>query len=162
MLLPNISFRNISPVTVLLLFITLLLNGCSSLEKLEPPTVTLVSIKPVTSSAMLPTFNIELRLSNPNEIAIPLRSVRYELFLNKSKVVTGSGNDLPTLPAHGDAIVTISAIPEVTGAMALAGQFLLQQPTAMEYHFRAELDPAIALPTLHFERTGEIKLPRMK
>lgn len=136
-------------------------SGCTTLEKLEPPSVALVGITPRSSTGVLPAFDIQLKLSNPNDIAIPLRSARYELFLNNSKVVTGSADDLPTLPAHGEAIVAISAVPEAEGAMALVGQFLIQQPQTMKYQFRAELDPAITLPTIHVERTGQIKLPQM-
>lgn len=156
------TFMNTRSTLLLTLLCTLWFGGCTSLNKLEPPSITLVVIKPLQSTGVLPAFNIQLKISNPNDMAIPLRKVRYELYLNKSKVVTGSGDDLPMLPAHGDAIVTISAVPEVEGAMALAGQFLIQQPTTMEYQFSAELDPAIALPTLHFERAGQIKLPKMK
>ncbi len=158
------SYRNTlhipSLIVLICLCMSLMLTSCSMLNKLESPSFFLVAIKPMSSSGLLPSFVIDLKVVNPNAMALPLRSVHYELFLNNQKIVTGNGYDLPEIPPHGATIITISAVPELEGALNLVEQWVSAPQQQWRYTFAAELDPGLAIPSLKMTRSGSLNLPK--
>ena len=159
--MPTRNMLHIPSLVVLrCLCMSLMLTSCSMFNKLESPSFSVVAIKPVNSSGLLPSFVIDLKVVNPNTLALPLRSVHYELFLNDQKIVTGSGHDLPEIPPHGATIITISAVPELEGALKLAEKWLSAPQQQWRYTFAAELDPGLAIPSLKMTRSGSLKLPK--
>ena len=159
--MPTRNMLHIPSLVVLrCLCMSLMLTSCSMFNKLESPSFSVVAIKPVNSSGLLPSFVIDLKVVNPNTLALPLRSVHYELFLNDQKIVTGSGHDLPEIPPHGATIITISAVPELEGALNLAEQWLSAPQQQWRYTFAAELDPGLTIPSLKITRSGTLKLTK--
>ena len=154
------TYRNMlhipSLVVLTCLCMSLMLTSCSMLNKLEPPSFYVVAIRSLSSSDSLPSFVIELKVVNPNALALPLRSVHYELFVNNQKIVTGSGHDLPEIPPHGATIIAISAVPELKGMLNLAAQWISTPQQQWHYTFSAELDPGLTIPSLRIRQSGKV------
>ena len=92
------------------LMIMLGLNGCASLvSKPEPPIVKLVGITLTQADLLEQTFILKLQLSNPNDYALPIRGLRYQLDINGQEFAHGGNLDEVTLPAKSDAIVEVDA-----------------------------------------------------
>ena len=96
------------------LFIAVL-PGCTSLDSdFETPTVTINSFRAVPSDSGAPSFEIGLRVINPNREALELQGVAYTISLEGRELVTGVGKDLPVIPAYSEGIFTVTASAKVT------------------------------------------------
>ena len=70
---------------------------------------------------------------------------------------------MPTLPAYGEADVTLTATPDVLGTLGLAQKLLQSQNISqLRYKFTARLDLAALLPDLVIEKEGALSLPAGK
>ena len=142
---------------ILMLVTVLGLNGCTNLMELQAPKVSVTSVRPVAGKGMLPNFEIDLHLSNPNDQQLALRGASYTLWLEGNPLVNGVASKLPALPAYGEADVTLTAVPDVVGALGLA-QKLMQGAniSALKYRLEARLDVAAALPGIVIEKEGTL------
>ena len=134
------------------------ITACTSLDTLQPPTATVTAVRPVASKGLVPNFAIDLHLSNPNDRELALRGASYQLSLEGQPLVSGVASKLPALPAYGEADVTLTATPDVLGALGLA-QKLMQQGdiSTLRYRLEARLDLAALLPDLVIEKEGTLK-----
>ena len=132
--------------------------ACTNLYALQPPTATVTAVRPVASKGLVPNFAIDLHLSNPNDQELALRGASYQLSLEGQPLVSGVASKLPALPAYGEADVTLTATPDVLGALGLA-QKLMQQGdiSTLRYRLEARLDLAALLPDLVIEKEGTLK-----
>ena len=131
-------------------------SACSSFSSLQQPTVQVTAIHLLPGKTLLPDLALDLVVSNPNTVPLPLREFSYELTLNQHRVLSGVANQLPTIAANGKADVTLSATPDVTGAAGLVQQLMLQPKAHIRYQLKGELDPGLLLPTLRLDRSGEL------
>lgn len=140
------------------LLLTLLLGvaACTNLSTLEQPTVQVSAIHLLPGPTLIPGLAIDLQVSNPNSVPLPLKAFTYELTLNNHRVISGVADELATLPAHGTAEVTLSATPDMTGATGLLQQLMLQPRAQLTYQLQGELDMGLLLPTLRLERSGKL------
>ena len=142
---------------ILMLVAALGLNGCTNLMELQAPKVSVTSVRPVAGKGLLPNFEIDLHLSNPNDQELSLRGASNALSLEGNPLVSGVASKLPALPAYGETDVTLTAVPDVAGALGLA-QTLMQGAdiSKLRYHVEARLDIAAALPDIVIEKEGTL------
>lgn len=134
-----------------------LVTACSSLNTLKAPTATVMAVRPLASKGLLPNFAIDLHLSNPNAEELTLRGASYSLSLEGQPLVNGVASKLPVLPAYGEADVTLTAVPDVLGALGLAQQLMQQGDLgALHYRLEARLDLAALMPDLIIEKEGTL------
>src|SRR4051812_33915974 len=102
------SFRSI-----LILPFTLLLTACSYLpyqyvyHPLEAPQIELLNIHFEKGSLFEQHFIAKVRLHNPNDRTVPIKSLHVALDINNITVGKGTYRQAFLLPADGDAIVKI-------------------------------------------------------
>lgn len=84
-----------------LLFLSI---ACSSLER---PTATVrgAQLGEITADGL--TLNLDVLLSNPNPVEIPLTKTGYSLSLAGTKVLDGTAEPKTSIPAKGNAPVTL-------------------------------------------------------
>ncbi len=133
------------------------LVGCSNLLELKAPNASVTAVRPVAGKGLLPNFEIDLHLSNPNDQELSLRGASYTLELEGNPLVSGVASKLPALPAYGEADVTLTAVPDVVGAVGLAQQLMRgANLSTLKYRFEARLDVAAALPDIVIEKEGTL------
>jgi LEA14-like dessication related protein len=126
-----------------LLFALLLLvsAGCASMATLEAPEVQLTRIQvlePLPGS-LEQRFEVGLRVINPNNRAVTVDGLDFELDLNERRLARGVSNQRFELPRLGEAetsiLVTTSVLDVLRQAMALGSR-----PDApMDYRLRGRL-----------------------
>ena len=90
------------PVVILLILVTGLTWGCATMRPpLEAPQVSLVNISQLPSTGMETAFLMELRLINPNDMAINLKGIDCRLEINDSTIASGVSNEEAWLPRLG-------------------------------------------------------------
>jgi len=104
--------------------LALLLGACASmLPRLQPPRLTVVGIQ-VTQSSNLQQQPLKLRLHavNPNDRAIPIRSISCKLEIENMPFAEGQTEDSFVLPANGEIDFNVNVIANLNSALiALAG-----------------------------------------
>jgi LEA14-like dessication related protein len=98
------------PAVLLLTIAALLTWSCATMgPSLEAPRVSLVNIIQQPSSGMETTFQLELRLINPNDVAINLKGIDCRLEINDTTIASGVSNEAAELPALGTLVYPVTA-----------------------------------------------------
>jgi LEA14-like dessication related protein len=84
--------------------------GCASFGSvLESPEVSVVNLVPEASTGFEQRFKLDLRLTNPNDRALEVDGLRFELDVNDQRLARGQTGDSVTVPRLGDAMLSVTA-----------------------------------------------------
>jgi LEA14-like dessication related protein len=92
----------------LLAVLLLLLAACGTAEPVAPQ-VRVVDLRLVESSVFEQRFEIDLRIGNPNDFALPLDGLTFDLEVNGAAFARGFSNQRVTIPRLGEGQVSVSA-----------------------------------------------------
>ncbi len=86
------------------LFVTLLLvAGCSALvPKLEAPHLSIVNIEILKSDLLQQQLRVRMRVQNPNDRALPIRSITYSIEVGGEEFAHGDSDRNFIVPALGE------------------------------------------------------------
>ncbi len=88
-----------------------LLTGCAGMQSLpQKPEVTLAGVELIEAGIFEQTFNIKLRIHNPNNIDLPLDGITIKLTLNQQPFATASSTQTLTIPRLSSRVVDVAAI----------------------------------------------------
>lgn len=122
----------------LCLILTCFLNciGCSALS-LKRPTAEFQSANVGRVTAEGVTFNFDVKLSNPNTLAVPLATADYSLALSDVTVVKDTIKPSGTIPANGSTLVTLPI--SVTFDNLLKAQDAIRKSVDVPFNFTGNL-----------------------
>lgn len=103
----------------------LLLAACGVTGDPVPPLVRLADLRLVESSVFEQRFEIDLRIGNPNDFALPIDGLTFDLEVNGESFVRGFSDQRVTIPRLGDGLVSVAAsttLIEVVRQMLLLSQ----------------------------------------
>ena len=124
-----------------LLLVSLFLPSCASLNpNYERPTVTISSFKVVPQEGMLPTFDIGLRIINPNPEPLNLQGVVYSISLQGQELIKGVGKDYPQIDGYSQGDISISASASVFAGIRFISNMVEHPQDRLDYEFNARLD----------------------
>lgn len=115
--------------------------GCASVSSLEAPDVRVTSLQMLESppGSLEQRFAVGLRLINPNNRAISVDGLDFELDLNDRRLARGVTDSAFELPRLGEAetvvVVTTSVFDVLRQALGAAGR----RDAAMDYRLRGRL-----------------------
>jgi LEA14-like dessication related protein len=95
-----------------LLLIATLLSGCSTvmLAALKPPKVSLEDVRPVELGLLRQRFEVELRMENPNDLALNLQRLEFDIDFNGQPLASGLSTEPVTIPRLGNQVVKLEAV----------------------------------------------------
>lgn len=135
------------------------LSACATLSPdYEDPTVTLSSFRAIPSEGMAPSFEIGLRILNPNAHDLDLQGIVYTISLNGYELVKGVGKNFPVIEGYSESDVTLRASANLLEGMRFIGNMMQSQLTSFEYEFKAKLDLGGLYPSIRIKETGNINL----
>lgn len=144
-----------------LVIVVVLLTACVSIpDDFRQPGIQLQSITPRASGGVLPAFEIRVLVNNPNRIALDVEGVRYRLALQGYDIISGVANDVPAIPAYGEAEVVLDASADLLGGLGLLNELLSAPAEPVSYAFEAEIDIGRLYPTVELRREGTLTLSR--
>ncbi|MDO6764272.1 LEA type 2 family protein [Agarivorans sp. 1_MG-2023] len=143
---------------ILILSSSFWLIACSSMVPNDPPKVNLVSVIPTSGDSMTPSFDINLRVVNPNKQALSLAGAVYTLELNGHEVVTGATSDLPEVPGYGEANFTLPAQANLIATFRLLGSLVQLKSPELDYKVDVKLDIGSLWPAVNLTEKGTFKL----
>lgn len=144
-----------------LIFSLLLLPSCASLSPdFEKPDVQITALEPLPSNRGGDLrFRIHLRVFNPNNTELALSGLYYTLKLAGHKVITGTSNELPVIPAYGQEAIVVDASASLMGSLMAATKLIRLQGSAVPYELEAKLGlKRSILPAIRVTKRGELQL----
>ncbi|WP_339720711.1 LEA type 2 family protein [uncultured Paraglaciecola sp.] len=139
---------------------TFILSACVGLNpNFEEPDVSVNSFKLLPGASINPTFEIGLRVLNPNSISLNLKGMSYSASIEGNKVFSGVANQLPIVPAYGEADIKLNVQADLFGGIRLIGDLLKKRDKAVSYTLKVKLDlGTFALP-IYITHRGDLSIP---
>ena len=141
-----------------ILWCVLFLTGCASLQPYpETPRVSLVSIKPLDMQLLEQRFLLELRIINPNRVAIPVEGLSYALEINQREFAYGVSQQEVSIPPYGEALLQVEVFSNLLNVMRQLQQ-MEDSTTAggLEYRLRGKIGLAGVRHKLPFDYSGKL------
>ena len=139
--------------------VAVLLGACAVMH-LQAPDITPTAVELVDVALDQQRFKVTLHVQNPNDRALPIKSVKVALEIEGVEVGRGESTEPFNVPAHGetdfDMIVTTnvaSSLPDLLVRVVRGGKL-------PSYRLSGTVNPDIAyLPPIPFSKSGQITLP---
>ena len=140
----------------------LLLAGCAGLgPKLEAPKLAVLGVELVQGDLLQQRFKARMRVTNPNDRAIAVRSLSYTLELGGEEFGRGVSAAAFDIPPLGEADFDMTVTADIAGAVLRVldrarGKGLSD---ALRYRLRGEVKLARGFPrTIPFDESGSLSL----
>ncbi len=132
--------------------------GCASLTHLKnPPRVRLTDIRITEITLLEQQYELGLRIQNPNEKALAIKGLSFEIELNEQELLSGVSNQRVSVPGYGETVVTVKASSTLAGLIRqITG---LQQSKSLEYRLRGKLSADNFGAPIPFDYSGRL-LPK--
>ena len=135
------------------------LAGCAGLgSSIDPPIISVDSVKSLPMVDSGPRFRIVLRIANPNAQALDIAGISYGIALLDRELLSGVTNQVPTIEGYTEERVTIDAGVNLLEALKLLGSLGRTRGDALAYRFTAKIDFRGLIPTQYVEDSGELRL----
>lgn len=134
-----------------------LLPSCSLWRHaLEAPEVELVDVELVRARLLEQQFLLHFRAENPNDVSLPIRGLRYTVYLDGVKLAHGNSSQHFTLPPRGSSTFTVTVHSNLWRHLrTLIGRLQdPQQPLA--YRLEGEVHTGLLGSSFRLQRSGEL------
>lgn len=143
-----------------LLIISFSLTGCSGLFRtVEPPRINIVNVTPKDVKLFEQVFDLELRVQNPNEAALSIHGMAFELEINDRRFATGVSDEKVTVDAFSSLVIHVQAFTSFWGFLQQIAQLQRTGTPLVAYRIKGAIysgSPSVKLP---FDDSGEFKIP---
>jgi LEA14-like dessication related protein len=149
---PHRVLRKLSAVAVLL-------TACAAVH-FQAPDITPTAVELMDVQLNQQRFKVTLHVQNPNDRALPIKSVNCALQIEGVEVGRGESTEPFSVPAHGETdfdmvVITnfATSVPDLILRLARGGQL-------PSYRLSGSVNPDITLlPPIPFSKSGEITPP---
>lgn len=136
-----------------------LLAACAGTgPTVESPTVRLEAVEVTSLSLAKQTFVLRFDVTNPNSFPLPVRTIRYQVLLEKERFAGGETTSEFTIPASGDGRfsidVEVDLMRQATSLLSIIGSGVAR-PIDYELHGSLHVALPFARP-LTFASSGTI------
>ena len=144
---------------IVIIFGVLLLGGCASFApRLDPPKISLVSLRSLPGENGAPRFEIKLRVINPNRQTLDIVGISYSVTLLEKELINGVANDIAPIEGYGEGEVKLGADLQLFELLRLLASIGKTGSGPLNYRFSAKIDFGGLMPTQRIEEVGEITL----
>ena len=151
------------------LTLAVVFSGCATMGRgFETPQINIAAIRLLEMKGFESIFQVDLRVTNPNDRALPIKGAECDLALNGHHLAKGVANPEKKIPAYGSVIVPVNVYASLLDMAGVAGRLLqdLQDKNshkkwayAAKGHIR--LDNAVWPGKIPFTSNGEIDLDEL-
>ncbi|GAA6151164.1 LEA type 2 family protein [Pseudoteredinibacter isoporae] len=135
------------------------LSACSHLPNVvEEPRLRVLDIQMLPGDNLSPSFNIKLKVDNPNRFDIDVVGASYSVSLQGFEVIHGVANDIPTIAAYDSQEFTVNAQASVVQGVRLLNKLMQSQQQDLDYRMSLKLDTGSLFSAIRIEDEGKISL----
>ncbi|MEM1141344.1 MAG: LEA type 2 family protein [Pseudomonadota bacterium] len=117
-------------------------GGCSpfSVADFDRPTVELLSITPLTGAPMEARFRVRLRIVNPNDLALTISGMAYDISVRERKLFSGVSNQTLELAPYSEITADLEVAAGVLNSLAFLRDLMRDPPSGgLPYRLDAKL-----------------------
>jgi len=145
-------------VALAALLAALLAAGCA--PHLERPDLSVVGVTLLGSSVWEQHLRVRLQVHNPNDRALPVRGISYEMEVMGQAAATGQSEASFVVPARGDAEFDMSVTTNLAAALL---QLMARGPNSLQqevpYHLSGKVELSRGLlRSIPFDQRGTFRL----
>jgi len=155
-LTPRLGRAALTPRLAFLL-ITAAVAGCSLfVPKLETPKLSIVDVQLLKSDVWHQELKVHMRVQNPNDRALPIKSINYSLDLDGQQFAHGQSASSFVVPALGEAEFDMSVSANMASMLL---KLLGQGGNQVDYHLSGRITLSQGLMrTIPFDDHGSFRL----
>ena len=144
------------PMRVLMALALPALLGACAYTHLQKPELSVVGVDMVKGDLFQQQLRVRMRVHNPNDLELPVRSISYQVELAGKAFAHGESNGNFVIPTNGETQFDVN----VTANAAAAVLHLLKSgEDRPQYHISGKVRLASGLlRSIPFDHTGELKL----
>ena len=148
-----------TPWILILGLLLLLCAACAPLQSaLNPPKISITSLRLLPSSGLAPRFEIGLHVVNPNPIMLAPKGVSYRVRIEGHEIINGATSEFPRIAAYGEGDFSIHASTDLLNDLQLLSEMLARPRQMVAYELEVRLDSGSFLPPLRVRNSGQIRL----
>ncbi len=136
----------------------LMLAACASTLDLEPPKLSLVSMKVQSADLFSQRLLVRMRVMNPNARELPIKGITYRIEVNESELAQGEASAPFVVPAQGEAEFDVQVTANLASTLA---KLMSRRGSAESLEYRLVGDVSLSsgfLRRIPFDERGSVKL----
>jgi len=135
----------------------LFLCACATLSPYkESPRVSLVSIRPQEMRVLEQRFALQLRILNPNDVAIPINGLSYAIEINNREFAYGVSRQAVEIPAFGEALLDVEVVSNLLNVVKQLQAMQGETRNSLAYRLSGKISLANSPVSLPFDYSGEL------
>ena len=143
--------------TTLIFLVTLFLGACATLSAYkEAPRVSLVSIQPQEMGVFEQRFVLQLRILNPNNVAIPVEGLSYAIEINGREFAYGVSRQDIEIAAFGEALLDVAVVSNLLSVVRQLQLLNNETRDSLAYRLTGKISLANSPASLPFDYSGEL------
>ncbi|WP_430233128.1 LEA type 2 family protein [Nitrosomonas communis] len=149
------------PRIVLIIFLGMvaLITACTQLGAIkQKPEITLANIELVELGLLEQRFNLQLRIQNPNDVALRINGMTVDLELNGTKFAKGLSDKAVTVPRMSEAVMEVKATSSLGMLWQQLSQLEKSSSDKIDYRISGQLF-VDGLGSIPFEQQGDVSIP---
>ncbi len=154
------KLRLVISLTALVLIELLTLSGCAVSSHLQPPKISIVSVDMVSADVFSQRFRVHIHINNPNTLALSVKNIEYELFLQGDSFADGNTEQPFVIPALGESdFDTVINTHFTSSLMRLLGKLNDRDGNKVQYNYVGKVHLSKGLMrTIPFSEQGVVDL----
>ena len=153
--MPDVALRGLRALAIAAL---VALAGCASTLNIEPPQLSVISMKVQSADIFSQRMLVRMRVVNPNARELPVKGITYRIEVNDAELAQGLTDTPFVVPAMGEAEFDV----QVTANLATAlSQILSRKGSSDSLDYRMVGSVTLAsgfLRRIPFDERGSVKL----
>jgi len=152
--------RPLSALRVLMLASSAVLLGACSTLRLQAPDIIPTSVELVDAQVTGQRFKVGMHVQNPNDRALPIKSVNCALEIEGVEVGRGESSAPFNVPAHGESDFDLVVTTNLAMSVPNLAMRLFRGGELPSYRLSGSVNPDIALlPPIPFWKSGQLAPP---
>jgi LEA14-like dessication related protein len=136
-----------------------LLSACA-VTHLQAPDITPTAVELVDVQLNQQRFKVALHVQNPNDRALPIKSVNCTLEIQDVEVGRGESSAPFSVPAHGESDFDMIVTTNLATSMPNLIMRVVRGGELPSYRLSGSVNPDITLmPPIPFSKSGQLTLP---
>lgn len=149
--------------TFVMASMAIMLSACATLNpNFETPQISVNSFKMLPGGNVNPTFEIGLRVLNPNSIPLNLKGLSYTASIAGHDLLSGVANQLPVVPAYGEEDIRLNAQADIFGGLQLLADLVKPRQGPVGYTLNVKLDVGTFALPIRITREGQLTIPTVR
>jgi LEA14-like dessication related protein len=136
-----------------------LLSACAAVH-FQAPDITPTAVELIDAQLDEQRFKVTLHVQNPNDRALPIKTVNCALEIQGVEVGRGASSEPFSVPAHGESDFDMIVIANLATSMPNLILRLARGGELPSYRLSGSVNPDVTLlPPIPFSKSGQITLP---